>query len=562
MQKFKLAYPPPPPPPMPTKTGSKSKAVIISVAVIAVVAVLIVILLVFNIIPWRPSTTQTQTPTPTPIGGQGTVNYGVLIGTAVDTSGNPLPDVTVTIGGRTGTTNNQGWVSIANIMPGNKQVVKLAKTGYATTYKVVNIKAGESSFFEATLSPIDKTVSFDASQGITVTTVDNAKLIIAANTLRTLQNNIYNGIAELTITYFDPSNEMDANAFPGEYLGRTASDQTIVPLKSFGFMDISITTQNGEPLQLVSGQNATIQMPVPAAMRTEAATINTCPLWYFDPDTGLWIEEGQGTYDATTGCFIGTIGHFSTWNYDIAYPAAYISGRVIDSSGNPVKGAQVKCWGKGWYQQRWASGETETKADGTFTRIPVEVGVTFNYQASKGGHKSAIRTAGPLAKGEEYWVGDILIDAPTIQVSLTWGSDPEDLDSHLTAKLDSGATFHVYYLDEGSLSSEPFTNLDTDDTNGYGPEVISISRLRPGTYQYSVRHYAGTGTIATSGAEINLVIADKGIYRFTPPSNQPAGTDIWIVFRIVVNSAGEVTAVNTINSYATGNNESPSLYPP
>ncbi|MCW4044211.1 MAG: hypothetical protein NWE94_01675 [Candidatus Bathyarchaeota archaeon] len=561
---FKLAYPPPPPPP-PTKTGSKRKTGIISAAVVAAAVIIIVMLLVFNIIPWRPGTinpTPTPSPTPTPTGGTSIVTYGVLIGTVVDTSGSALSDVTVSISGKTSSTNDQGWFSVANVLPGSKQVVKFTKNGYATTYKVTNIYSGESNFVEVTLSPADTTVTFDAAQGITITTVDNARLVIAANSLRTLQNTLYTGMAEATVTSFDPSNEMEANAFPGEYLGKSAADQTISPIKSFGFMEVSITSQSGEQLQLASGQNATIQIKVPYSMQSEAAALGTCPMWYFDPATGVWQEEGQGTYDAASGSFTGTVSHFSTWNFDIRYPAAYVSGRVVDSNGNPVQGAQVKCWGTGWYQQRWASGETETKADGTFTRIPVEVGVTFKYQASKGGHKSTVFQAGPLVQNEEYNVGDIVIDAPVIQITLTWGLTPEDLDSHLAAKLDGGGTFHVYYWEEGSLTSTPFANLDTDDTDSYGPEVISISKLRPGTYQYSVRHFDGEGKIATSNAEVNLVIPNKGIYRFTPPSNQPSGTDIWIVFSMVIDSTGKVTTVNTINSYVTGGDDSTLLYPP
>jgi hypothetical protein len=295
-------------------------------------------------------------------------------------------------------------------------------------------------------------------------------------------------------------------------------------------------------------------------MQTEAAIMGTCPLWYFDTSSGIWRQEGQGTYDSATGSFVGTVSHFSTWNYDIWNPAAYVSGRIVDSSGNPVQGAQVKFWGLGWYRQRWASGETYTGEDGRFNRVPVEVGVVFKYQASKGGHKSTVLQAGSLELNQEYDVGDIVLDAPMIQITLTWGENPRDLDSHLAAKLADGDNFHVYYSSEGSLSSSPYANLDTDDTTSYGPEVTSISRLRSGTYRYSVRHYAGDGTIATSSAEVNVVIPDVGIYRYTPPAGQAAGTDIWRVFDIVIDS-GRVTTVNPINDYVTGNDTSDLLYP-
>jgi hypothetical protein len=158
-------------------------------------------------------------------------------------------------------------------------------------------------------------------------------------------------------------------------------------------------------------------------------------------------------------------------------------------------------------------------------------------------------------------VGDILLDAPLVQITLTWGQNPDDLDSHLIARLDDNTTLHVYYYSKGSLSSAPYANLDTDDTTSYGPEVTSISRLRQGTYRYSVRHYTGTGTIETSGAEVNLVIPSVGIYRFTPPAGQPNGTLIWRIVDIIVDSAGHVAAINPINAYVTGGDQSELLFP-
>jgi hypothetical protein len=551
--------PPPPPPPVPTvKSGRKMKSALIAATLIVIIVVAMVGLFVFNIIPW---------PFKSGGGGGGLVNYGVLMGKVTDTYGYPVSNATVSVGGQTSTTNDQGWYAISNLAPGNKQVITFNRNGSATAYQVTDIQTGKSSFVEATMSPVDLTSSISATAGGTITNqADNAYVTIGANSLTTSQGTAYSGTATVMITTFDPSNEMEANAFPGEYLGVLAQNQTVVPIKSFGFMDVSLTTPSGDKLSLTSGKTAIVAIPVPANMQTDAANLGTCPLWYFDTATGTWKEEGSGTYDASIGCFVGNVTHFSTWNYDIMYPAGYVSGRVVDSLGNPVQGAQVKCWGLGWYQQRWASGETGTISNGTFTRIPVEVGVVFKYQASKGGHKSDIFQAGPLAKNQEINVGDIVLDSPLVQITLTWGADPRDLDSHLTARVTGNETFHVYWSSEGSLSYSPWANLDTDDTNGFGPEIVSISKLQQGTYRYSVRHFAGDGTIETSGAEVNVVIPDRGIYRFTPPTGQPTNATIWRLFDLVVSANGMLT-LNMINDYKLaplgyGGDESTDLYPP
>jgi hypothetical protein len=205
--------------------------------------------------------------------------------------------------------------------------------------------------------------------------------------------------------------------------------------------------------------------------------------------------------------------------------------------------------------------EATTDTDGRF-RAVVKPNSSVRIWASKGGISSTPTTvATPTTAGGEEDVGDIVLTPPIVQITLTWGENPRDLDSHLAARLSSGENFHVYYSSKGSLTLSPYVTLDTDDTTSYGPEVISISRLSQGTYRYSVRHYAGDGTIATSSAEINAIIEGVGIYRYTPPAGQAAGTDIWRVIDIVIDSTGKVTAVNPINDYVTGNDTSDLLYP-
>lgn len=489
-------------------------------------------------------------------------NYGVVMGKVTDLANNPVSNVKVSVGDQNSTTNDQGWFSISNVAAGSKELITFSKNGSVTTYKVTDVQVGTSSFIETAISNVGSTASLNAATGGTATTLDNSSIAVGANSLVNSQNSTFTGNAVVSITAFDPSDENQLNAFPGEFQGTSAQNET-GPIKSFGFMDVSVTDQNGQELQLLPGKTAQISISVPNSMRSNATSMGTCPLWYFNPRTGMWHEEGIGTYNPSLGCFVGNVSHFSTWNYDIRYPAGYVSGRVVDSNGSPIQGAEIRCWGVGWYQQRWASGETSTNTDGIFTRIPAEVGVVFKYQASKGGHKSAILQAGPLAQNETRDVGDIVLDAPLVQITLTWEQDPRDLDSHLTARLNDNTTFHVYYpsSSRGSLVNAPYANLDTDDTTSYGPEVTSISRLRQGTYRYSVRHYTGTGTIETSGAEVNLMIPSVGIYRFTPPAGQPNGTLIWRIVDIIMDSTGHVVAINPINDYVTGGDQSELLFP-
>ena len=495
---------------------------------------------------------------------------GVIVGQVMDTAGDALDGVTVTAEAGTATTNEQGWFTLPDVLVASRVRLMFTKEGYATAHRLVDVEPEQNSYISAVMSAVDTTEQVDAGTGGTATTDDGEGSIeLGPNSLVDEEGNPFDGTATVSVTAFDPTDEMEIDAFPGEYLGINAASEQ-VPLKSYGFMNIAVADGSGEPLQLAAGKTATITTKVPTALRSEAASLGTCPLWTYDPETGYWQEEGQGSYDAASEAFVGAVSHLSTWNWDVAYPRAFISGRVINSIGLPVEGARVECWGEGWKFSRWASGETGTGADGLFECIPVECTVTFTCRASKGNVQSPEYALGPYACDESSsWrepnvchdVGDMVLPGggDFVQIALTWDEDPRDLDAHLAA--DVNGTFHIYYMNKGSLTSEPYAYLDTDDTDSYGPEIVTITNLRAGTYRYSVRHYAGEGTIATSDAVVSLLVPGGDGYRtFTPPSGQSSETDIWRIVDIVVNDEGGVT-LHPINDYVTGGNTSDLLFP-
>lgn len=134
------------------------------------------------------------------------------------------------------------------------------------------------------------------------------------------------------------------------------------------------------------------------------------------------------------------------------------------------------------------------------------------------------------------------------RIVLRWGAVPEDLDAHLRAPSQSPETpcHHVSFMDEGRLDAPPFAQLDIDDTASFGPETITIARLVPGTYIYSVHNFtAGSDPNDTtlsdqSSAEVDLFIGNQR-RTFTVPGGR-AGT-IWDVFALD-GVTGDVTVLN------------------
>jgi uncharacterized protein YfaP (DUF2135 family) len=539
--------------------GISAILIIIVAVVIAVVTVVTAVGLYFLLegtaggtsptLTTTPTTTPTTTTAPTSTTTAPALEqYGVVMGRVIDAYGRSLGGVTVAVGGKTGETNNQGWFTISDVASSIRALVTFSKEGYVTTQKITEVRVGESSFIDVAMVEVGPPQSLNAVVGGTITQ-GGGSVTIEANSLVDAQGNPFTGVANISLTPFDPTIRSHLAAFPGRFAGLVDGEER--PFESYGFMDVTVTGSG--LLHLAPGKSATIEIPIPEEY-VEVAP-NTIDLWYYDTADGYWKKEETAT--KVGGVYRGTVTHFSTWNADLIYQQAYIMGRVVDADGNPQARANVFCDGLDYSGRSVVT----TGSDGRF-RVPVRPNSYVQIWASKGGRSSDLITEfTPANPGGEADIGDIVIMTPVIQITLTWGADPSDLDSHLTTALVGGVSFHVWYDEMGSFTSEPYAGLDTDDVDSYGPEVTSISKLRQGTYRFSVRHYAGDGTIATSGAKIDLVIQGVGIYSYAPPAAQPEGTDIWRVFDIVVDSAGNIAAVNPINDYVTGGDTSELLYP-
>lgn len=151
-------------------------------------------------------------------------------------------------------------------------------------------------------------------------------------------------------------------------------------------------------------------------------------------------------------------------------------------------------------------------------------------------YKSASMT--PVLSGDHY------------RVVLTWGVNPRDLDSHVVGTLSGGESFHVYYAHKSQYDgSIEVCNLDYDDTTSYGPETITLNATMSKPYYYYIYRYAGSGTVASSNAQVKVYQGENIIATFNVPTNLGSG-DYWNVFAIV---DGQLVVRNTITGSAETN---------
>jgi len=154
---------------------------------------------------------------------------------------------------------------------------------------------------------------------------------------------------------------------------------------------------------------------------------------------------------------------------------------------------------------------------------------TGNYtvEMSKNGFITSTSTSISLSSDlyQELTITPV-ITASEASIVLTWGDEPQDLDSHLIKK----DKYEIYWDNQSiSLPTGETASLDTDDTDGYGPETISLDNLDDTTiYTYYVYNYSDESPISTSNAVVSVTFGSD-TFTFRPP-NQSGRT--WTVFTI------------------------------
>ncbi|MFC1587594.1 pre-peptidase C-terminal domain-containing protein [Planctomycetota bacterium] len=147
--------------------------------------------------------------------------------------------------------------------------------------------------------------------------------------------------------------------------------------------------------------------------------------------------------------------------------------------------------------------------------------------------------------------GENLENRDSYRFVLEWGEHPRDLDSHLLTPPIAGDAYHIYYpaSNRGSTTGLPFAELDVDDISSFGPETITIGRLFPGTYRYSIFNYSRNPAITTSQAMVTVFDEFGLLEEFSIPTS---GAGLWWHLFEINGETGQLTVINQISSDAIG----------
>ena len=261
-------------------------------------------------------------------------------GVVKDEEGNFLSDVNITTGEVSTTTNGSGLFVLEKVgTVNNRSVLKFSKSGYFTITRSA-IKKDEASMevvmHKKGSTNISSQTNFSAASGKTLE-AGNMKVDIPAASLVKSDGNSYTGNVNADMLYLDPNNENFTTMMPGGDLSAVRSDYREVTLISYGMVEVTLTDDAGNPLQLKDDGTSEMTYPIPAGMENNPP--QTMPLWYFNEDAGVWVEEGIAELKGNV--YVGKVKHFSWHNLDWPEERVTINGIVTDCENKPVSGIKV-----------------------------------------------------------------------------------------------------------------------------------------------------------------------------------------------------------------------------
>jgi hypothetical protein len=226
-----------------------------------------------------------------------------------------VPNATVTINGVTKLTDGNGNFQIILPKEEPRYVVTIQKSGYQMLSRALYAPATQATFklYRAQDFTVNPTGTITVTERPTEPLKTGTEIVIPANSLAagaTGSGAVATGPLHLRVKSY---NLRDAeNQLPGDYGGIDKSNQG-VRLETYGAADIVVEDGAGNPFNLAPGKEAIVRVPIDPAMLANAPP--TIPVWHYDSNRGLWIEDGAAIKIA--GLYETKVKHFSPVNMDL-----------------------------------------------------------------------------------------------------------------------------------------------------------------------------------------------------------------------------------------------------
>jgi uncharacterized protein (TIGR02145 family) len=328
-------------------------------------------------------------------------------GRVLDANGNAIAGAVVKSGSANTNTDAMGVFILNNISANQKLgCVIVEKAGYFKCVRSFVPKTGGNELQIRLLTKsIDGTIN--SSTGGTVT-ISNASVTLPANGV-TLNNASYSGTIKVSIKHFDPTSANFNDEMPGSLVG--VSNNVASSLNSYGMVGVELTDNNGQLLQIASGQTASLKFTIPTTMLASAPS--SIDLWSLDETMGYWKKEGVA--NKVNNEYVGQVSHFSFWNCDVPNNFVYINGQVINSqTQQPLSGAIVTV-----SSTNYGSASDYTNSQGQYSGyVPNGVSLSITVSVSCSGSNMVVYNGSLPAMSANTTIATIGVTLPG-QTSLT-----------------------------------------------------------------------------------------------------------------------------------------------
>ena len=263
---------------------------------------------------------------------------GRIGGVVIDKNGNPVSGALIRYGEFSRLTDLAGYFVFSKVlMDPNGTNMTVEKSGYFDHPIRIYPTEGSTSYLRIRL--LEKLIAgnFPASEGGKITLRTGASIAIQGNAIADEEGRDYFGQVNVMGRWLDPTDSRLGEIMPGRLEGRRRTGEAAA-LASFGMLAVELYAPEGQSLQLREGQEAELVFPIPESLLAGAPAV--LPLWYFDEEKGIWIEEGEAQMIGTN--YVGTVKHFSYWNCDAPFRVVDFQARIRDQFGNPLSQVKVE----------------------------------------------------------------------------------------------------------------------------------------------------------------------------------------------------------------------------
>lgn len=224
-----------------------------------------------------------------------------IFGLVVDEEGDPISLATVMADGRAVATDEQGYFEFEDLLAASDGLyVSAQKEGYVEGGVLIFPNEENTQQIKVVLIENNSSTLISNSQGGTLALQEGGEVIVPPNAFDAPDD------IQVLVHFIPSSKENFSEVYPSAFVGIDKSE-SIKHLNSVGAVIVEFTDQSGNKVELKSGVNVTLRLPVP-----NGDWPNDILLWSLDEDSGLWIEESTAT---RVGDFYeGTVDHFSWWS--------------------------------------------------------------------------------------------------------------------------------------------------------------------------------------------------------------------------------------------------------